>query len=56
MNGEEYNVVKYQALNITDELFREKSLKNENRNADDFSDRINRITDLLDEKLNSSSK
>ena len=41
------------ALNITDELFRERSLKKES-NSKDFSDRINKMTELLDEKLKSS--
>ena len=38
------------ALNITDELFRERSLKKETT-QEDFSDTINKITERLDEQL-----
>ena len=41
------------SLNITDELFRERSLREEPE-LKDFSDRIKKMTKLLDEKLQSS--
>lgn len=41
------------ALNITDELFRERSLKKES-DTKEFSNKIRNMTKLLDEKLKSS--
>ena len=42
------------ALNITDELFRERSVRKES-NSEEFSMLIKKMTELLDEKLKSSS-
>jgi len=43
------------ALNITDELFKEK-LKTEELNYKDFEDRIQKCIDLLDNEIKSNSK
>lgn len=41
------------ALNITDELFRERSLKKDSNLLNDYSNRIEVLTKRLDEKLKS---